>query len=412
MSRLIQAEDNVQDYYTVIKNLLLSYKGVKARSSWNCESYNKGRLQCAKINIKGRTLALYLALDPKEYADSKYHFTDVSGKPKFDKVPMLVKVRSDRALKYAVELIDEMMRKLEIPQGEIPTVDYHMPYESTEDLVARDLVKVILPAGMTLDENANVVKVNVGELIENAKAEAAENAPAEEVIEAVTEEAPAEEAPEAIEEVAPEAPAEEAAEAIEEVVEEAPAEEAAEAIEEVVEEAPAEEAAEAIEEVVEEAPAEEAAETIEEVVEEAPVEETAEAIEETAPEAPVEEAPEEDVFTPDEEGRVHVDAVHADELVSDTEAEQRIEIIKSESKRAGKMCEINLDTICDNFEDGETVNLDALKKKKLVPGNAGRLKVLARGIMTKNNLGIIADKFSLSAVKMITLAGGHVEQPK
>ena len=76
-----------------------------------------------------------------------------------------------------------------------------------------------------------------------------------------------------------------------------------------------------------------------------------------------------------------------------------------------KSVQINLDTICDNYEDDETVDLESLKSKRLVNKNAGKLKVLARGVMTKR-LVIIADKFSLQAVKMITLAGGHAEQLK
>ena len=81
------------------------------------------------------------------------------------------------------------------------------------------------------------------------------------------------------------------------------------------------------------------------------------------------------------------------------------------SNRGGKLEAVNLDTICDNFENGDTVTLDALKSKNLVPKNTGRIKILARGTMTKQ-LEIVADKFSLQAVKMITLAGGHVEQHK
>ena len=346
MSRYIQSEGNVQDYYTVIKNTLLSYKGVKARTSWNCEAFNKGRIQCAKINIKGRALIVYLALNPNDYVGSKYHFNNVSGKPKFNKVPMMIKVRSDRALKYALELITEMMAKLEIAFVAEQNVDYHMPYETTEELVAKDLIKVILPRGMALDANANVVKADVSEMLENAKAEAT---------------------PEVVEETA-------------EVVEEAA---------EVVEET-----ADVVEEITE--VVEETAEVVEETAE--VVEETAEVVEEIA--EVVEEAE-----------VVHVDAVHADELVTDEEAAASIEIIKSTAKSSGKMCEINLDTICENFEDGETVTLAELKRRKLVNGGAGRVKVLARGIMDKK-LTVIADKFSLQAVKMITLAGGHAEQIK
>ena len=357
MSRLIQSDSEIQDYYTAIKNALLSYKGVKARTSWNFESFNKGRIQCAKLNLKGRALLVYLGLEPSEYSVAKYHFTDVSDKPKFDKVPMLMKVKSDRGLKYVLELIEEMMKKLEIPQGEIPTVDYHMPYETTEALVNKDLVKVILPPGVTLDENASIASVDVSELIDNAGKSTEEETPTE--VAAV------------------EAPIEEP------IVEEAPAEEAP--IEEpIVEEAPVEEAP--IEEpVVEEAP-----------VEEAPIEEP------TVEEAPIEEAHIE----------VHVDAVHADELVSDAEAEEQIEFIeRTVTVKGTKLAEVNLDTICENYEDDETVDIVSLIKKHLVTKNAGKIKVLARGTMTKR-LVIIADKFSLQAVKMITLAGGHAEQLK
>ena len=300
MSRLIQAEEPIQDYYTVIKNALLSYKGVKARTSWNFESFNKARIQCAKLNVKGNAFQVYLGLNPSEYNANKYHFVDVSDKPKLDKVPMMLKIKSERGLKYALELIEEMMNKFGIERGETPEVDYHMPYETTEALAARDLVKVILPAGVTLDGDENLVKVDVGELIENANANA-------------------------------------------------------------------------------------------DKTEKEPVAEV------TVAQEPVEP--------------VFVDAEKADELISDVEAEAKIEIVEKEQEekvKGNKLSEINLDTICENFEDGETVTLKALKAKRLVSPKTARIKVLARGIMTKK-LTVYADKFSIQAVKMITLAGGHAD---
>ena len=63
------------------------------------------------------------------------------------------------------------------------------------------------------------------------------------------------------------------------------------------------------------------------------------------------------------------------------------------------------------INDGDTVTLESLKEKKLVPAKMGRVKILARGTMNKK-LDIIADSFSLQAVKMITLAGGRAEQYK
>ncbi len=353
MSRLIQAEEPIQDYYTVVKNALLSYKGVKARTSWNFESFNKGRIQCAKLNVKGSAFQVYLGLDPNEYNANKYHFVDVSDKPKLDKVPMLLKVKSERGLKYVLELIEEMMNKLGMERIETPSVDYHMPYETTEALAERDLVKVILPTGVTLDGDENLVKVDVGALIDNANAEKAERESSD-------------------------------------VVEENVVSEDTAAEESVIEETATEEV------VITEEP------TVEEPVEEAVTEtvEEAQPVAETPKEEPVEE--------------VHVDAVHADEIISDEEAKAKIEIVEkapAEKSKGNKQSEINLDTICENFEDGEVVNLSALKAKHLISGNVGRIKVLARGVMTKK-LTIYADKFSLQAVKMITLAGGHAEQYK
>ena len=75
----------------------------------------------------------------------------------------------------------------------------------------------------------------------------------------------------------------------------------------------------------------------------------------------------------------------------------------------GKMGEINLDVICENYEDGEIVDVDTLKAKKLISNKIGRVKVLARGVMNKK-LTVKASKFSIQAVKMITLAGGKAER--
>ena len=190
-----------------------------------------------------------------------------------------------------------------------------------------------------------------------------------------------------------------------EEIEEEPAEEITEeSIDEPVEEIPEEPVEELAEEIPEEPVAVVEEEPAEELIEEPENEEPVAVIVEEPIEEPIEEPAEEVVFT---------DAIHADELMTDEEAEEHIEIIEEEpgKERAGKMEAINLDTICDCFEDGDLVTLETLKEKKLISQKAGRVKILARGTMTKK-LEIIADSFSLQAVKMITLAGGKSEQFK
>ena len=165
MSRYIQAEPYIQEYYNEIKNALLSYKGVKARSSWSKESFKRGRVHLAKIDVKGKALYLYLALEPEEL-DAKYFATRANGD-----CPTLIKVKSPRRLKQSLELIEVLMNKLGIPRAERAAEDYRLPYEETEALIERGLIKVILPKGEVLDENTIAVKADLSEL-EAMRAEA------------------------------------------------------------------------------------------------------------------------------------------------------------------------------------------------------------------------------------------------
>lgn len=143
LCRLIQAEKETADYYSQLKNYLLSYKGVNSRVSWFFDSFNKGRNHCAKLNIRGKTVIMYIALDPKDYSISKYHHTDVSDKAKYAKTPMMLRIRSARALKYATELIAIWMEKNGVKQTEVKDVDYSLPYETNEALLERGLIKKV-----------------------------------------------------------------------------------------------------------------------------------------------------------------------------------------------------------------------------------------------------------------------------
>ncbi len=120
---------------------------------------------------------------------------------------------------------------------------------------------------------------------------------------------------------------------------------------------------------------------------------------EPEPEAPVEEAE-----------PIVVDKVGADEADSlMTDATAAALVGKSDKVERGKRAIVNISAINAAFEDGDTVDLAALKQKKLVPANAGRVKILADGTLDKA-LHIEASAFSVQAIKMITLTGGTVTQ--
>lgn len=164
-ARLIQAEETLKNNYVIIKQELLAYKKVKARTSWNAETFSAGRIQCAKLTVRGKTLWLNLNLAPNNYVDSKYSIVDCSDKKKFAEVPVAVKIRSNRSVKYALELIRDMMSGLGIIRTDKQQEVITLPYEDTESLIKKGFIKEIY-LGKT-DKNASVVKLNVGKMLKH-----------------------------------------------------------------------------------------------------------------------------------------------------------------------------------------------------------------------------------------------------
>ncbi len=223
-AKLIQTRPNVKKYYSALKNALLSYEGTKDRISWTVNTYTNDRTQIAKINVRARTVDLYLALDPASLEDSVYHGKDVGDKKKYAETPFLYKVNSPRKLTLALELIQRTCEEQGLSPIDIEAVAYEeqYPFEATEDLVRRGLIREYLreekPAvTFELDpdhepqlpeEDGSVIPANANFTWEFDNDEAPE---AEEPVEAAPVEAAVEELAEApIEETIAEAVVEEA----------------------------------------------------------------------------------------------------------------------------------------------------------------------------------------------------------
>ncbi len=105
-----------------------------------------------------------------------------------------------------------------------------------------------------------------------------------------------------------------------------------------------------------------------------------------------------------------VDEGYANDLISDSVAKSLIaedeQVVETDGKRRYIL---NLDTISESFGAGETVNINDFKKKGIIPKDAKYVKILARGVIDKP-IHILANSFSLSAVKMIALTGGSAKR--
>jgi hypothetical protein len=100
--------------YVVLKNKFNSFKGVTFRMSGRLEKVNYLGNPIAYIGVIRRSLKLWLALNPYEFDEEVYRQKDASDKKMYEKVPMLVRIGSERAYKRAEELINILAERNEI----------------------------------------------------------------------------------------------------------------------------------------------------------------------------------------------------------------------------------------------------------------------------------------------------------
>ncbi|MBO5867219.1 MAG: uL15 family ribosomal protein [Clostridia bacterium] len=154
-SKLVQSTDLLKDHYAKLYNHILSYKKVKARMSWPCVKFNRGREKLAVLTVRGKSLYLDVALDVEVARQAiKGTIKDVSNKKRYMATPAMFKIKSDLALRRAIALIDVLMQSKGILLGEpcsaVTAQDY--PYDTTENLIKVGLIKVRTLDGKEVEE--------------------------------------------------------------------------------------------------------------------------------------------------------------------------------------------------------------------------------------------------------------------
>ncbi|MDE6473882.1 MAG: hypothetical protein K2L70_02130 [Clostridia bacterium] len=141
-AKLIQSDDEVKEWYSELKNYLLSFRKVHARTSWGRESFRIGRDCFARLAIKGKTLCIFLAIIPLSCQDTKYKIEDLADLSSCKDTPCLYRIKSNRRVAYAKELIDIILQEYDAkPIKNREDIDYYLPYEGTVDLIKRGLIK-------------------------------------------------------------------------------------------------------------------------------------------------------------------------------------------------------------------------------------------------------------------------------
>ena len=145
VAKLCQLDNETKEWYSSLKNDLLSYEKVKERVSWRRETYRVGRIPVARIAVRGKTLCLFLAVEPLGYNGTKYSVEDVSNVANTVDTPTMYRIKSARRLKYAKEMIAGMMKEFKSYKKPIyEAQDFFVPYEGDVSLMQRGLVKRVV----------------------------------------------------------------------------------------------------------------------------------------------------------------------------------------------------------------------------------------------------------------------------
>ena len=145
LARLSQADPDVKYHYLTLRRTLLAYKKMRSNVSWNYDSYFTGRKTIAKLKIRGKNLVVYFPIDPKTMEGTKYIGEDFSSVSRYKAVPFAYRINGTRKLKYAIELIEQLMGGKPENQPElVPEADVEkaLPSGDFDTLYLRELIKI------------------------------------------------------------------------------------------------------------------------------------------------------------------------------------------------------------------------------------------------------------------------------
>ncbi len=114
IERIDLSSRDSKTYYNMIKNAIMCHEGLINIMTNRYDTFKLGRKVLFKIAYVGKTLKLYLPLDPNIYPNGQYPHKDVSDKKKHVNTPYMMKIKSNLGLKRALVLIDDAMLKLNL----------------------------------------------------------------------------------------------------------------------------------------------------------------------------------------------------------------------------------------------------------------------------------------------------------
>ena len=116
--RLLASDKDLLNNYNELKSEALSY-GLKSRVSNTGDTFRLHTKTYLKITVAGKSLKIYYALKPSDYATSPIPVQDASGKNIYKEIPVCFKVKSPLSLRRAKQLIADVCEHDNLEQGKV-----------------------------------------------------------------------------------------------------------------------------------------------------------------------------------------------------------------------------------------------------------------------------------------------------
>ena len=140
-AKMALSDFQIRHHHKEILDFAHSY-GLKVSRSWKQERIYLGKKTFASLSFKGKKLCVALALDPKEYENSKYKFIDVSNVKRYQNTPLLFKITSERKVKHSLELLKVLLEKEGVQNQNLQVTNKKVSSKNKKKLIEKGLIKV------------------------------------------------------------------------------------------------------------------------------------------------------------------------------------------------------------------------------------------------------------------------------
>lgn len=160
-AKIALADRGVKEYYAALVTALLRYEKVQSHMNWSGVAFSAGRVSLAFIAVSGKTLLLYLPLDPQEFSEGKYKAKNVAEIKKRAKTPSLFRIKSRGALSHALRLIERIADERGLaPRAEQETVTAdNFKADTFDNLITRGFIRIIKINAKSVERPMDVLPV-------------------------------------------------------------------------------------------------------------------------------------------------------------------------------------------------------------------------------------------------------------